>query len=250
MRSFNKNEIQKILAKAAELEMSKSLDDENDSLTEQEILDLAKESGISSSSIKAALHSVETPQFEQAFNWLRGTSKLEHIEYFDTELQSDQIAKVLRLLQTSENELGEAELQPKKLKWTNNLELELLNVSLQEENNRTSFTYSRRWTILKTLLTVLPFMVAFLTTLITVKGMGYDKFTAIGFAPFGGMIGLAAGWLYLKSKFETQKSKLKEILSQLRTVFVNDDVDENRIQIDEELSETTDTQITNNKIKS
>jgi hypothetical protein len=55
MRSFNKNEIRKILAKAAELEMTTSLNRGSDGLTEQEILELAKESGISTSSIKVAL---------------------------------------------------------------------------------------------------------------------------------------------------------------------------------------------------
>ena len=44
MRLYNKNEIQKILAKAAELEMTTSLDGGSDGLTEQEILELAKES--------------------------------------------------------------------------------------------------------------------------------------------------------------------------------------------------------------
>lgn len=58
MRSFNKKEIQKILAKAAEMEMLKSLDDDHESLTEQEILDLAKETGISDNSIKTAIHSL------------------------------------------------------------------------------------------------------------------------------------------------------------------------------------------------
>ena len=68
MRSFNKNETQNILAKAAELEMSRSLDGGNDGLTEPEIIELAKESGISISSIKVALLSFNTPQFKHSFS--------------------------------------------------------------------------------------------------------------------------------------------------------------------------------------
>lgn len=250
MRSFNKKEIQKILAKAAEMEMLKSLDDDHESLTEQEILDLAKETGISDNSIKTAIHSFDTPQFQQSFSWLKGTSKLEHVEYFDSELQSDQIAKVLRLLQTMEDELGEAELHPKNLNWSTQRELESLKVTLQEENKKTSFTYSKKWTELKIIVSIFPFMLGLIATLVTLKGMGFDKFTALGFSPFGGLVGLAASWIYLKSKFESQKNRLQETLSQIRTLFTKDNHNDSRIVIEEESTIPENSNINKSKIRS
>lgn len=233
MRSFNKNETQNILAKAAELEMSRSLDGGNDGLTEPEIIELAKESGISISSIKVALLSFNTPQFKHSFNWLKGTSKTEHVEYFDTELRSEQMTKVLQLLQSTENELGETELHSKKLSWSTKREVESLKVTLKEENNRTSFTYSKRWTELRILMSIFLFILAFIITLVTMKGMGFNKFTTLFFAPFGGFIGLAVGWTYLKSKFESHKKKLHTLLDQLRALFLHNDSVNTHIEVDE-----------------
>ena len=250
MRSYSKSEIQKVLAKAAELEMSKSLADSNESLTEQEILDLAKDSGISVASIKTALHSIDAPEFENTFNWVNGTTRIQHIEHFDTELHSEQIAKVLRMLQSNESELGETDLHSKKLTWNLQREIESTKVSLYEDNGKTTFEYSSDWTALKFVMATFPFLVLFLITLITTKGMGFDKFTSLMIAPFGGFIGLAGGWMYLKSKFESQKNRLHETLNQLRTLFVHEKTSTGSIQIEEESSTLDELQINKNRVGS
>jgi hypothetical protein len=250
MRSYSKNEIQKILAKAAELEMSKTFDSGADSLTEQEILSLAKDSGISVSSIKAALHSIDAPEFDNSFNWLKGTTRIQHIEHFDTELQSEQIAKVLRILQSNESELGETDLHSKKLTWHLKREIESTKVSLYEDSGKTAFEYSSDWTGLKFVMATFPFLMLFIITLVATKGMGFDKFTSLMIAPVGGFIGLTAGWIYLKSRFENQKKRLHETLDQLRALFIHEDSNNESIVIEEQSLDIEDNRIGKNKVRS
>ena len=247
MRSFNKKEIKNILAKAAELEMSHALDDETENLTEQEILAIAKEAGISTSSIKTALQSNNVPDFDKSFNWLSGTTRIQHLEEFGIHLQSEHIAKVLRMLQSNESELGEAELHPKKLTWNLQREIESTKVSLYEENGKTSFEYSSDWTELKFILATFPFLIMFIVTLIATKGMGFDKFTSLLIAPFGGFIALIGSWIYLKQKFEKQKKNLQATLEQLRNLFVHQDSKNEFIRVENEQNE--DVQIRANKTK-
>ncbi len=250
MRSFNKKEIQQILAKAAELEMSKSLKSSGESLTEQEILELARESGINTASIKTALHSIDAPEFEKEFNWLKGTTRIQHIEHFDTPLESEQIAKVLRILQANESELGDADLHSKKLTWKLQREIESTKVSLYEDNEKSSFEYTSDWTALKFVMATFPFLVLFIITLITTKGMGFDKFTSLIIAPFGGFIGIAAGWVYLKSKFEKQKNRLHETLDQLRVLFIHEESGKSQINIEDELNISESDEINKSKVRS
>lgn len=93
-------------------------------------------------------------------------------------------------------------------------------------------------------------MLGLIATLVTLKGMGFDKFTALGFAPFGGLVGLAASWIYLKSKFETQKFRLQETLSQIRTLFTKDNHNDSRIVIEEESTIPENSNINKSKIRS
>lgn len=250
MRSYSKNEIQKILAKAAELEMSKTFDSGTESLTEEEILALAKDSGISASSMKAALHSIDAPEFNNSFNWIKATTRIQHIEHFDTELHSEQIAKVLRILQSNESELGEADLHSKKLTWHLKREIESIKVSLYEERDKTAFEYSSDWTGLKFVMATFPFLILFIITLIATKGMGFDKFTSLMIAPVGGFIGLGAGWIYLKSKFEHQKKRLHDTLDQLRALFVHEESKQETIVIEDESIEIEDSSVVKNKLRS
>lgn len=243
MRSFNKKEIQGILTKAAELEMSKSIKDNSEHLTEDELLAIAKESGISSKSMKAAMNAMANPEFINEFSWLKGSTRIQHLEQFDHSLESEHLAKILRMLQNNESELGETELHSKNLSWTLQREIDSTKVLVYEDHGKTSFEYTSDWTALKFILGTFPFIIMFLITLLTTKGMGFDKFTSLLIAPFGGIFGLAGGWLFLKHKFEEQKAKLYATLDELRGLFLEEE--DERISI--EASNSINTVITNNQ---
>ena len=246
---FNRREIQKILSKAAEFEMARNLDDHANQLTKQELINLASEAGISPESIKSALYSFDAPEFEKTFSWLKGTSRIQYIEEFDTPLESEKSAKVLRLLQSMENELGETELHSKKMEWSSQREAELIKVSLFEENGKTSFTYSNDWTTIKFIVGVFPFILVSMIILIITKGMGFDKFTSLLFAPFGGLLALGVSWIYLKHRFEKQRNKLNSILDQIRALFLNNRSESNSIEIDEESTEQKQNPTNQQKIR-
>jgi len=146
-----------------------------------------------------------------------------------------------------ENELGETELHPKKLDWSSQREVESVKVSLFEENGKTSFTYSSDWTIIKFVAGVFPFILMFMITLVVTKGMDFDKFTSLLFAPIGGLMGLGASWMYLKQRFEKQKERLDTTLDQIRGIFLGSDQEKEMIQIEEDSID--EVQVNNNHQK-
>ncbi len=217
--AYSRKEISSILSKAAEIELSKTLNESADELTDTELLELAKEVGISESSMKAAIESAKVPQFDNSFSWLKGTSRLQHSEVFNVPFQKEHMAKILQLLQSSYNHLGETEVHANSLLWDLSSEATTQKFTLKEDKGKTALTYSSDWTTIKIVITIFPFLMAFIITLITVKGMGYDKFTALLFAPFGGMLGLGGAWVYLRHRFNQQKALLNNTLTKIRSLL-------------------------------
>ncbi|MBO6793758.1 MAG: hypothetical protein JJ895_07605 [Balneolaceae bacterium] len=217
--AYSRKEISSILSKAAEIELSKTLNNSADELTDTELLELAKEVGISESSMKAAIESAKTPQFDNTFSWLKGTSRLQHSEVFNVPFQKEHMAKVLQLLQNNYNELGETEVHANSLIWDTSGEASTQKFTLKEEDGKTALTFSSDWTTIKFITALFPFLLTFIITLITVKGMGYDKFTAIAFAPLGGFVGLGGAWLYLRHRFNQQKALLNNTLTKIRSLL-------------------------------
>lgn len=233
MRSFNKNETQNILAKAAELEMSRSLDGGNDGLTEPEIIELAKESGISTSSIQLAIQSFNTPTFKHSFKWYNLTSKIEHTEYVDVHLKSDHISNILSLLRTEENTLGEKKIESDKLSWSvEKPEFESLNVVIETENDITSITYSKEWHGHAELLTLVAFIIALIAAGILAY-YGLDKIFILLISTLVGLLGFSDTLFFLKHKFDKQKQKLENILLGLRKILLSSHEKDFSIEIDE-----------------
>ncbi len=86
------------------------------------------------------------------------------------------------------------------------------NLSLMPKEGNTRFEYSEDWPALKVLVAIISGVLASGITLVALKDLGLAKSLTILLAPFGGILGIGAGLVFLKLIFSSQKKKLKKII--------------------------------------
>ena len=216
-RTFNKAEIGEIFAKATEFQSNEdNLSDEN-GLTESELIQIAKEMGIPTNSIRNAINIIDSPYIENTFSWKKGNSKIRESIVFDGELTEKDWEKIVQDIRGITFATGEISKTGSTFEWSEKGEFANMHLTLTPEKGTTILNYIADWRTLKFLISFLPAFLGTVITLIAIKGLGFDKATAVMLSPVGGLLGFSSGWLYLKSIFQTQKNtfhKLKNTISQ------------------------------------
>ena len=209
---YSRKEISKILSKASEIQKQKDLYGEKDGLTEQEILDLADEVGIDKASLMEAMRTFDEPELDQNFKWFNITSKIQEVAYGDmsSELWDDVIHEIRKVT----GGIGKASQTGKSFEWEQRRkEFGYKHISFTPENGKTKIQYVHNWTSLKISLLFIFGFFGFISALLLSKGMGLPKSTAAMYAPFGGLITLTGGLVYLKYHFGREKRRLKNMIN-------------------------------------
>ncbi|MDR9415093.1 MAG: hypothetical protein RI564_02330 [Gracilimonas sp.] len=211
-RTYNRDQINRILSETL-MRQKKQPNDDNEGLTEEELMHIADEVGLDRKALKETLLNFNDHAPVSTGNFLTGNSRLNHIEVLSGEINDEIWDDVQIKLRGAIGGLG----VPKKTE--NAYELEQVveeigykHLSLIPKDGNTRIEYSEEWPALKILVLIISFMMVAGLTLITLKELGFAKLITILFAPFGGLVGIGAGLGFLKYYYSSKKSKLKKIL--------------------------------------
>jgi hypothetical protein len=210
---YTKKEISKILKRASEIQTRKDLYGDKDGLSEQEILELANEVGIDKASLLEAIHIHDKPDFDQEFKWSKVTSKLQEVTYVDVEMSSEQWEDVVQEIRKVTGGIGKSAKTGKSFEWEQRRgEFGYKHISLTPKDGKTKIQYVHNWTAMKIPLLFMPAFLGSVFMLVTLKGIGFPKSTAVMFAPLGGMVAFSGGIMYMKYYFSREKRRLNNMI--------------------------------------
>jgi len=211
---YSKNEISKILKKASEIQTQKDLYGDRDGLSEEEIIELAKEVGINRTSLVEALNSVNDPELENEFDWLKSTSKIQSVSFVDGEISPELWEDVIQEIRKVTGGIGKSEQLGKSFEWEQRKkEFGYKHISLTPQKGKTKIQYVHNWTALKIPFLFLPAFFGCVFVLVALKGLGFPKSTAVMYAPLGGLIAFTGGLTFMKYYYNREKNRLKGIVS-------------------------------------
>lgn len=208
---FTHDEIRKILAKASELQMTNELEDQQDGLSKEELMEVAKEAGISPEALQEALLNLGSMELDKPFKFFEGTSRLQSFYTITGEFNDSQWEELIHEIRRITGGIGKVNKLGRSYEWEQRRsDIGYKHFSFTPENGTTKIQMVSSWTPLKYLSGFLGFFIAFIITLIAVKEM-QSKQVALMIAPFAGLGGLAMSRFFLKTYYEKQKEQLKTL---------------------------------------
>lgn len=211
---YSKKEISKILNKASEIQTQKDLYGDREGLNEQELIDLAKEVGIDKSSLLEALEKVNEPNLDKPFNWIKGSSKVQQITSVNGEISEEHWDEVVQEIRKINGGIGKLIKTNSSFEWEQRMqEIGYKHISFTPQKGKTKIQYISSWAPLRFLILFMSFFLTGVLALIFLKGIGIPKYMAVLFSPIGGLFGYSAGIIFLKARFEKEKTKLKNIVN-------------------------------------
>jgi len=211
---YSKKEISKILNKASQIQTQKDLYGDQDGLTEKEILDLANEVGIDTESLLEAIQTYEKPEFDQKFKMSEITSKIQDVAYVDGEMTPELWDDVIHEIRKVTGGIGKSSQKGKSFEWEQRRkEFGYKHISLSPQNGKTKIQYVHNWTSLKFMILFMSVFLGSVFMLVLLKGLGMPKFTAVLYAPIGGLTAFLGSSTFLKYHFSKEKRRLKNIIN-------------------------------------
>lgn len=248
-RTFNKDEIRKILNKASEIQTQKDLYGDREGLDESELIALAKEVGIDKSSLVEALEKYDEPDLDESFNWFKGTSKVQKITTINGVVNDANWDEIVQEIRKINGGIGKLSKTSSSFEWEQRMqEIGYKHISFTPQNGKTKIQYISSWSPLRFLILFMSTFFVGVATLLFLKGIGFPKNTALLFTPFGGIIGFSTGLVFLKNRFKEEKNRLTKIISsvskKIKTVRSSEiTIEENAYSSNDELSNTSSSKI-------
>lgn len=213
-RTYSKEEISKILARASKIQTRKDLYGDSQGLTKEELKHIAEEVGIDKDSLLEAIQTSELPAFDSNFNWITATSKVQDVQLVDGEISEEEWEDVVQEIRRVTGGIGKPNKVGRSFEWEQRLkEVGYKHISLTPQNGSTKIQFVSNWRGLKIISTFLPFILGFALSSIFLDGSTLPEMTRILIALFGASLGLGLGRIYLKNYFEKQKSQFLGIVS-------------------------------------
>lgn len=233
-KTYNRKDISRILTKASEIQTTKDLFDDQEGLTEAELMHVAEEVGISKEALKEALLTYESTGQKETFSWLNGTSRLQTVSVVQGELTDSKWEKVVQEIRRVTGGIGKTNNVGSSFEWEQRRrEIGYKHLSLSRENNKTRIQFVSNWGGVKRLSLMFSFMIPFALTAIGLDGAELQDIPALLIAIGGGTLGLPFGMLYLKNYFNKQKKQIKDLFSGI-TKIIKDTAEEPKITIEQE----------------
>lgn len=215
-KTYTKKEISKVLTKASEIQSAKELYDDQEGLTEEELIHVAEEVGISREVLLEALHSIDEPDLnEQTYSLVKGTSRIQDVSTVKGEITDDQWEDLVLEIRKITGGIGKITKVGKTFEWEQRKsDFGYKHFSFTPKNGQTKIQMVSSWGPFKTLAGFLSFFFGFIVALIAFKEIS-GKQLALMIAPFFGLGGFAISRLFLKSYFQKQKTQLTKLTSVL-----------------------------------
>lgn len=232
-KTYTKKEISKVLTKASEIQTAKDLYDDQEGLTEEELIHVAEEVGISRQVLLEALHAIDEPDLnEQTYDLIKGTSRIQDVSTVKGEITDEQWEELVLEIRKVTGGIGKINKTGKTYEWEQRKsDFGFKHFSFTPKNGQTKIQMVSSWGPFKKLAGFLSFFFAFIVTLIAVKEIS-GKQLALLIAPFVGLGGFAMSRFFLKSYYQKQKTQLSNLSSILSKKIRSFGATQNSIEIE------------------
>ncbi|MFD2533370.1 hypothetical protein [Gracilimonas halophila] len=232
-KTYTKKEISKVLTKASEIQTAKDLFDDQEGLTEEELIHVAEEVGISRQVLLEALHSIDEPDLnEQTYNLIKGTSRIQDVSTVKGEITDEQWEELVLEIRKVTGGIGKINKTGKTYEWEQRKsDFGYKHFSFTPKNGETKIQMVSSWGPFKTLASFLSFFFGFVVALIPFKEIS-GKQLALMIAPFFGLGGFAMSRFFLKSYFQKQKTQLTKLTNVLSKKIQSFGASQNSIEIE------------------
>ena len=211
-KTYSRKEVRRILSETLERQKQFSSSDE-DGLTEEELYQIAEESGIDKNALQETLLNFDDEPEKKRFNLFGGASRLHHIQMIPGEIDDEIWEEIKIELKGVIGGIGTLEKNGKAYEMEQIIdEIGYRNLSLIPRNGSTRFEYSEDWPAFKILVIVISGVVASAISLIALKDLGLAKGLTMLFAPLGGFVGIGLGLSVFKLFFNSQKKKISRLI--------------------------------------
>lgn len=215
-RTFSKEEISKILARASKIQTRKDLYGDEQGLTEEELMHIAEEVGIDKESLFEAIQSADVPEMDSDFNWITATSKIQDIHIVDGEISEENWENVVLDIRRATSGIGKINNVGKSFEWEQRLrEIGYRHISLTPQDGRTKIQFVSNWRGLKITSSFFSFLAGMAITGIFMDGSNLPDIIFFLLPLLGGFGALGIGRLYLKNYFEKQKAQFRQIIKSI-----------------------------------
>lgn len=210
---FSKKEISEILKKASEIQTQKDLYGDKEGLTENELIALANEVGIEKDSLLEAIQQNDVPEFENKFDWVKGTVTVQDVRLVDGEVNKENWDRIIREIRRTTGGIGETNIQGNTFEWMQRFkDIGTRHISLTTEHGKTKVQYVFKWTGLKFISGFFSFMAVFAIVFLSLEDYGIaDRLVALISLGAGGL-GSYLNRLYLKPQFERKKKTMHRVM--------------------------------------
>lgn len=211
-KTYSKKEISKILTKASEIQLKKDLYKDQETLSEDDLIHIAEEVGISKEALHEALAKIGEPDLdEQSYSLIKGTSRIQNVSSVKGEINEDQWEDLVLEIRKITGGIGKVNKTGNTYEWEQRKsDFGYKHFSFTPKNGQTKIQMVSSWGPFKKLTGFLSFFFAFIVTLIAVKEMS-TKQLALIIAPFVGLGGFAMSRFFLKSYYQKQKNQLYKL---------------------------------------
>ncbi|WP_018126709.1 hypothetical protein [Balneola vulgaris] len=243
-RTYSKKEISKILTRASEIQSQQEQQGITDGLTEQELMHISEEVGIDKAAILEALKTFDDPEFNSKFDWIKGTTKVQHISSVNGEISADNWDDLVREIRRITGGIGKITVTGKSYEWEQRRgDFGYRHLTLTPSNGRTEIQYVSGWNSLKFLIYMGVSMALLAPSAVIFKSMGYGKIallfaiatTAVGLFPISRVI--------LNQQFNKQRVQLKKLVEGISSKISS--IKSPTIQIEDEQVYADKTSISN-----
>ena len=214
---YNKDQISKIIAKASEIQTAREMNDEEQGLSENEIIEIAEEIGISRESVVQALQNLQDPKLtDQTYSLWEGTSKIQHVDIVNGDFTEEQWEELVLEIRKITGGIGKIRRTGNTYEWEQRkTDFGYKHFSLTPSKDKTKIQMVSSWGPFKLITGFLGFFFVFILTFLSVKGLTYKEL-ALMVAPIAGLGGFAMSRFYLKYYFRKQQTMLKNLSNSLQ----------------------------------
>ncbi|MBO6793759.1 MAG: hypothetical protein JJ895_07610 [Balneolaceae bacterium] len=210
---YSKKEVSDILRKASEIQTQKDLYGDREGLTKEELELLAKEVGIDPDSLHKAIQSKDSVEFNDSFDWISGTSKIQEVAVVEGEVTEDNWDEIIREIRKVIGGIGKDSNQRNSFEWEQRLkEIGYRHISLTPKDGQTTIQYVYSWRGIRFMSNLFGFMIPSMFAAGSLADSGYPLIAFLIAGGLAGLAGVLATRLFLKPYFEKQKTLMKQTI--------------------------------------
>ncbi|MGN8224077.1 hypothetical protein [Gracilimonas sp. BCB1] len=211
-KTYTKKEFSRILSKASEIQTNKDLYGDQDGLTEEELIHVAEEVGISREALAEALQAIDEPDLDQqSYSLMKGTSRIQNSATINTVFTEDQWEDLVLEIRKVTGGIGKIRKTGNTFEWEQRKsDFGYKHFSFTPKEGKTKIQMVSSWGPFKMIVGFLSFFFAFIITLIAIKEIS-GKQLALMIAPFVGLGGFALSRFFLKNYYRRQKEQLAKL---------------------------------------